>query len=432
MKRKTLFIVSILLAALFNMVLIYSSEAGGLRFLEQGQPGIGTACVGSAALADDASTAYFNPAGISRLKSPEVLLGSQLTVTNVGFHPDWKNTDPGSNGGDAGGVFPGGGFYYAQNLNEVLGLGLSVNSPIASALGYDNNWKMNYLIQDSFLMVLNINPALSFRITDWMSVGGGVVVNYGYYTQTMALFNPGQDDGKIDLDFDDWAVSYNLGILLEPTKHTRVGVAYRSEVDLKLTGDMDFTNVGGLWTQLGLENTYGESKIAVPRSIMVSVYQDVTDRIALLLDAGWEDWSTMVKTAIVDESGEALELDRDWSDTWRLGLGVHYRASDNLLLKGGFSYDSSPASIRNRLPDLPVDRQWRFAAGFDYNIRKNMKISVSWEFIDLGEAPVDIQPAPMLPRFSGEYDQHANIVSLAFSWKFGKEGKAPGKNATEK
>ncbi|KKL94571.1 hypothetical protein LCGC14_1863360, partial [marine sediment metagenome] len=123
-----------------------------------------------------------------------------------------------------------------------------------------------------------------------------------------------------------------------------------------------------------------------------------------------DNWAT--------EMGITESIERNWKDTWRVGGGVHYRICKPLLLKMGISYDSNPVSETDRLPDIPVDRQWRYAAGVDYDLNKDMVISLNWEFIDLGKAPINHQIRPGGRRLSGDYDQFANIVSLSFRWKF--------------
>jgi long-chain fatty acid transport protein len=126
----------------------------------------------------------------------------------------------------------------------------------------------------------------------------------------------------------------------------------------------------------------------------------------------------------------------DWKDTWRLGLGAHYRPIQKLLLKAGFSYDSDPTSLANRLPSLPASHQWRYATGFDWDWNKNVVLSFNYEFVDLGKARIDkdIQPIVVDPpgtqttpttifpgrQFDGDYNQFLNFVGFSLRWKFGK------------
>lgn len=415
-----------LVAFLFLLKSTGEARAGGFLSLDQGQPSTGTAEAGQAALAEDASTVYFNPAGMTRLEKSEVLMGSQLSVLSVDFHSDGNNTFRGSDGGAAGGIYPGGGFYLVQKLAPWIDVGLSINAPAGLGSDYDDDWKGRYFIQNSFLAILDIDPAIAFRLTDWLSVGGGVDVYYAFMNQEMALCNPrillpNEPDGKIKLKrLGDWSLGWNAGILLEPSEETRIGVMYRSGVDFELEGDIDFDNIGTIWSFLGLKDTYGKTSLTLPMSLNASLYHEVTDKFAILLDAGWQDWSSMKKTAITTQTGRAVSINRNWHDTWRAGLGVHYRVTEPLLLKAGVSYDSNPVDKEDRLPDIAVDRQWKYALGLEYGINKDMTLGVNGVFVDLGKALIDKTVAGDLRRLSGSYDQFATVIGFFFIWRFGK------------
>ncbi|MGB2630241.1 MAG: OmpP1/FadL family transporter [Candidatus Omnitrophota bacterium] len=402
------------------------ARAGGFLSLDQGQPSTGTAEAGQAALANDASTAYFNPAGMARLERSEVLMGAQLSFLSVEFHSDGNNSFRGSDGGSAGGIYPGGGFYYVQKLSPLIDAGLSINAPAGLGANYHDNWKGRYFIQNSFLAIVDIDPVLSLRLADWLSVGGGVDIYYAFMNEEIALFNPriirpNQPDGKIKLrKLDDWSVGWNLGVLLEPWKTTRAGVMYRSGVDFDLKGDIDFDNIGTIWNFLGLEDTYGLTSLTLPMSITASLYQDITDKFAVLLDTGWQDWSSMEKTQITTNTGKTALIERNWRDIWRIGGGVHYRLVETLLLKAGISYDSSPTDKDDRLPDMAIDRQWKYALGLEYDLNKDITINANWAFVDLGKAPIDKTVAGDRRRLSGDYDQFANVINVSFRWRFGK------------
>lgn len=396
-------------------------NAGGIQLYEQAQPGIGTANAGQAALANDASTSYFNPAGMTALKRSELLFGSELMILSTRFHSDANNTRRGSDGGQAGGTMLSGGAYIVYKIRPDIAAGLSITAPVGLGLKYDDDWKGRYLIQNNSLIVIDINPAVAFRLTDWMSIGGGADIYYGYLKEELALFNPLSPDGEIDMEYHNWGVGYNLGVLFEPSGKTRIGIAYRSEVNLTLKGDIDFSNIGIIWTRAGLEDTFAKTDFTIPGSIMASLYQEINEKLAIVFDVGWQDWSSMKKTKITTETGTTVSIDRNWKDTWRVGGGVHYRISKPLLLKMGVSYDSNPVSESNRLPDIPVDRQWRYAAGLDYDVNNNTVVSLNLEFVDLGKAPIDHQMIQGGRRLSGDYDQFASLISLSFRRKFGKE-----------
>jgi len=57
--------------------------AGGFALIEQGGSGMGNAYAGASAVSTDASTVWFNPAGMLELSKPEmVVAGHVITVKN--------------------------------------------------------------------------------------------------------------------------------------------------------------------------------------------------------------------------------------------------------------------------------------------------------------------------------------------------------------
>jgi len=82
------------------------ASASGFALLEQSASRLGTAFAGTAAAADDATTVFFNPAGMTALREPEVV----VSASGIGISSEFRNTSSvpafaqplGGNGGDAG------------------------------------------------------------------------------------------------------------------------------------------------------------------------------------------------------------------------------------------------------------------------------------------------------------------------------------------
>ncbi len=448
-------IVALLLISFLIFTFPKIGLASGLTAYEQGQPSIGTANVGQAAYAEDASIAYYNPAGMTHLERSELLLGSQLTVYTAKFKTDGNisNAFTGNDGGNAGMVLPGGGFYYVQRLfHGRAAAGLVLNAPAGFGIDYDNGWKGRYNIQSAMLAVANINPSVAFKVTDWLSVGAGLSVYYALNKMQMAVFNPPSvallplqinpnQDGGMRVTATDWRVGYNLGVLLEPRKGTRIGVAYRSETNFVMKGKARIEGLQGTLASQISNRPNLAITMPIARSIMASGYHEFTPKWAGLIDVGWQDWSVF-DHQVINGPQRTININMDWKDTWRLGLGAHFRPIQRILLKAGFSYDSDPSSLANRLPSLPASEQWRYATGFDYDLSKNMVVSFNYEFMDMGSARIDkdlqpivvdppavqIGPRTIFPgrQFDGKYNQFINCIGISFCWKFGK-GEADSK-----
>ncbi len=394
--------------------------ASGLHLHEQGTALMGSAHVGQAAIANDAATAYYNPAGMTRLEGNQLVVGAQYIGLSSEFSRSAGTTTAGGNGGDSG--VPGGspGFFYSHSLSPDVKAGISLTAPFGLALEYDRDWAGRYYVQDVALQTINLNPALGYRLNPWLSVGGGVSFAYAHYYARQAINNAldGGPDGVANFDTDDVAMGFNLGVLVEPRPGSRIGFAYRSGVDHGLKGDVTFYNVGPSLRAAGLTGDRLQADLSLPDSAILSVYQEVMPGLAVLGELGWENTSVVEVTVLRFNGGGADVTPRDWHDTYRLGVGLRYEATPLWTLMTGVSYDSSPVRTATRTPDLPNDAQLRLGLGAQYKYADNIVFGAGYTFVDLQEPKSDIMKNGLTGRLVGTYDEYLHFLSLNVSVKF--------------
>ena len=233
------------LVVIFVCVIAASTHAGGLYLYELGNPEVGLAGAGWSARAQDAATVFTNPAGMTRLQKSELLVGPQPLYMHVDFSPDSKTTTSGKDG-DASTWLPAGGLYYAHNLSPRLKIGASAVGYFGLGLDYEDGWVGRYYVQEIKLQAVGVQPAVAYRVTDWLSFGAGVVALYGVFDERAAVNNigPNESDGKLEIEDDDLTYQVNLGVLVEPRKGTRFGLTFLSEGDLEFKDRPDFSNMG--------------------------------------------------------------------------------------------------------------------------------------------------------------------------------------------
>jgi long-chain fatty acid transport protein len=351
------------------------AEAGGLYIQEFGTPSMGVAGSGAEAVAMDASTSFHNPAGMTRIKGKELMLTGGLVYSTIEFDPDPDTPIPGNDGEDAGTVAPLMGAFYVHSMSDKLKLGFNVFSLSAAALDYDNAWAGRYYVQDVTILTLTANPTIAYRINDWFSIAGGATFIYGKLEEKVAV-PPPAGQGEIEIDGDDVDFGFNLGALFELSERTRIGIVYFSQLDLNLSGDIDISPIG---VSAGID-----TDLVLPQFVRLGIYHDINNRFALLGTVAWEDWSQMDNIFISTARGSA-KLPRNWDDTWHIGGGVHYRPSELWLLQAGIGYDTDPTDSDDRTPDMPIDRQWRYAVGAQYKWSDKISIGGAFEYADYGE-----------------------------------------------
>ena len=384
--------------------------AGGIELYEIATPDVGLASAGYAARAQDASTLFKNPAGMSELPGTQFQAGLQLTYGHVQFSPN-ANTSPllGSNdGGNPVGALPAASFFLTHQISDNLTVGVGTFSYFGLATTYNSEWLGRYYIQKGSLLGLSLMPAASFKPVDWLSVGAGLNAMYGYMNNQIAVRTvpAATGDGQMVLKNNTWGFGANAGILVKPSDSTRIGVTYLSPVKLDFKARPGFSNLGPLGglpiftspPQLSLG-------IKVPQSVVLGGYQDLNSKWAIMGDVGWQNWEQFGKVDIgVDSNNpQSLTANLQYQNTWHGALGAQYRISDEWKMTGGAAYDSSCVSDENRTLSLPVGKAYRFGLGAEWQISTVVAVDAAYEFLWAGDMPVT-QDSVYRGTVSGAYN----------------------------
>lgn len=426
-----------------------AAQAAGFALKEQSAKAQGNAFAGATAGAEDVSYMFFNPAALGWREDYEVdavttyiAPRSQLqnaegsTVAGTPIEGRDKQNDIGE---DA--VLPA--FYAAAPLPLGLRFGFGVNTPFGLATDYSDQWVGRYHGIDSHLKTVNINPALAWRATDWLSVGAGFQAQYADGELTNAVdfgtigfaagvpgAAPGGQDGFARLKGDDWAYGWDAGVLVEPVKGTRLGVSYRSEIEHELDGDVDFSgDDAGIATILrGLTGRFVDTDakldVTTPASLSFGVQQDVTPRWALMAEAQWTDWSTFDQLTIkFDNPAEDDNVtEEEWEDSWFFALGTTYKATDAVTLRAGVAYDQSPVKDKFRTPRIPDEDRYWLSLGAGWQPASWIDLDGSFTYIQVRDSEVDLASSDTGSTFRGdldaEYDNMIVILGLSARVRF--------------
>lgn len=418
------------ITAVICITLLFSGSTwgAGLWVYEMANPDMGTASAGRGATAADASVAMFNPAGMTKLDRSQLFAGIQGSLLDVKFDVN-ESTFGGGDGGNAGDFIPAGSLAYVYSVNPKLKLGISVASFFGLGIEYDDDWAGRYFVREASFLTLNISPGIGYQINKWLSLGGGATVLYAKLDQKTAINNqlidPGVPDGEIKIEDDDVGYGFNLGTLIEPREDLRFSLTYRSEVEVEFKEVADIKGIGpnlqALLDLIGVTSEKVDLEMELPQEVLISGYYDLTDKVALVASAGWQDWSAFGKTTVTVRSTNttSFEEDRNFKDTWHVAIGARYRFADPWLWSVGFAYDSSPVDDEDRTPDMPLDRQIRLATGLQYDWNENVTIGGAYTYIDLGDAEIDQQGGALQGNLKGDYrTNHVHTLAFNLIWRF--------------
>ena len=422
MMKRTGFIKILCFMLLVSVLASGSAYAGGIALYEFGSPDVGLAAAGFAARAQDASTVFTNPAGMSRLEKSQVLGGLQALYGKVEFSPNSATTSSGGDGGNAVGWMPGGSAFIVQKLNQDWSIGFGILSYFGLGEKYDNNWVGRYYVQESTLLGMTLTPAVSYRVNDWLSIGAGLNVMYGYLDTQVAINNAGtQPDGQLKYKDGEWGYGGNFGILVEPKKGTRFGLTYLTEVKLDFSDVPEFSGLGPVLATVLRTTNNLDMSMTVPQMVMFSAYHEINQKWAIMGNVGWQDWSRFGKVDVRINSSNptSLTVDSDYNDTWHVALGAQYRYSPQWTLTGGIAYDSSAVDDDKRTVSVPMGEVWGFAVGAQYAFNPNLTLGAAYEFAWLGDMPVDQRGGPLSGRVAGEFsDSSFSFFALNLKWTY--------------
>lgn len=405
------------------------AAAAGFQLLEQNASGIGNSYAGSAAVAENASTIFFNPAGMTQLKDREISVG--MSAVRPTFKFDNRGSSVGvlgtaGEGNDAGSWAFIPNAYMSWALTKNLYAGLGIGAPFGLVTEYDNPWLGGAQAIKFDIKTVNLNPSLAYRINDKISVGGGLSyqkMKVEYIRQaTVTSAALAATTATLSADNDAWG--WNVGALFTLSPTTKVGVSYRSSIKHDLKGDL---SVSGPAAGASAALTTGAAKadVELPETFILSVAQTLNDKWEMLGDVSWTGWSSIPKVDIVRTSGAlngvtVQTLDTKFRDTWRFALGTNYRLNEQVKLKFGIAYDQSPVqSDQHRLVSLPDSNRTWLSTGAQIKVSKDSMVDLGAAYLRVAESHIDNnQTALGRGRVTGVYDARVWILGAQYSMAF--------------
>jgi long-chain fatty acid transport protein len=441
------------------------ASASGFALLEQSASRLGTAFAGTAAAADDATTVFFNPAGMTSLRAPEVA----VSASGIGIGSEFRNASStpafaqplGGNGGDAGDWNFVPAAYFVLPVGDSFAFGIGVNAPFGLKLVYDDGWIGRFQALHNEITTLNLNPSVAWRINERFSIGAGIDyqrldaeltndVNYSAViaqgvqqlvlagqlppaTGNAVIAANAQQSGHARVRGDDDAWGFNVGALFELSDTTRLGFSFRSTVDYTVEGTINFaapagrdpvsTGIIAAASAPGAPLSSGPVKVdlELPDSATLSLQHRFGEKFAVLADVAWTEWSSIPELRIVRDSGATVSVTPEqWRDTWRFALGGTYAMNERITLRAGVAFDETPVPDETRTPRLPdTDRTW-LAIGARWQPSPALLMDFGYAHLFSDTVPLDQDAgnAAASALLNGNQHSDIDIVSAQLLYRF--------------
>lgn len=389
------------------------SFAGGFGIGTQSGSGTGNAFAGGAAVADDASVVWSNPAGMTALPTGYHVTGA-LHMLRPSFK--FRNTAssgafnlPGAGDGGDGGDWnfvPNG--FFAMSITPDLRFGVALNVPFGLKTDYDAGWRGQLLALKSEIKTVNLQPSVAYKVNNSFSIGAGVSVQ----RIEAELTNAAGALGIANLSADDWGVGFNIGATFQPAASTRIGLHYRSAIKYKLSGSATFSGNA-------LANSPVSADLKVPDSTSLSVLHAVSPSVELMADVTYTGWDKVQRLVVLRPNGTTLTtLDFLWDNTWRVGVGMNYRLNPSTKLRFGLAHDETPTNDQTRTPRLPDQSRTWAALGVQWKPSKQGTLEIAYAHEFVRDAAINATSPPAPGTLVGTFKNKADIISIQYSHSF--------------
>jgi long-chain fatty acid transport protein len=439
----------------------------GFQLNENSGSGVGNAFAAGAAFTDDVSAMWWNPAALTKFPRMQAAGALHLVTPSIEFNDNGSlpaaNQPLGGDGGDAGGVNAVPNMYFSLPLSQTLVAGVGVTVPFGLTTEYDDGWIGRYQALKSSIKTMNLNGALGWKVTPDVSVGFGLSyldldatltnnVNYSgallaaaqsvgvpaAQIGAIAQLTPGLDS-KSTVRGDDSGWGWNVGVAWDVTPALRLAASYRSEVDLEVSGTIDFNNptatlppgtppqLAGLIGQLenGVKGTrlYGrdiKADITLPAQANFSVLYRMGTQWEFMGDLQYTGWSSIPELKFVPSDGSTLPpTPLNWDDSWKIAAGASYRQNDKWKWRFGVAFDQTPVTDAPT-PRLPDSDRWWLAVGGEYRMTPNLKFDAGFVYIIGESADFDRNEGSTATYglIKGSYDASTTILSFQATYTF--------------
>ncbi|HDS1819440.1 TPA: outer membrane protein transport protein [Pseudomonas putida] len=399
--------------------------ASGFALNEQSISSMGTGFAGRSSSAEDASTVFGNPAGMSRLKREQITVGGAAVIAKSDISGRGSNLG-GETDGDMVPVVGVPMGYYVKPIDDHWSVGFGVYVPFGLVTDYGSDDAARYWGKKSHVEVVTFQPTISYAFNDKVSIGFGPTINRIKGELGSSLINPftpGRNDGEVKIKGDDTAVGYNIGILVQATDSTRVGLTYHSMVDYKLEGKTRVsTPLIGPFNGNKFDATL---KIKTPESVDLSVTHELDDQWTLYAGSTWTRWSRLeaitvqndVPAPLAGSAFQTISEEQNWHDTWAHAIGASYKVNKEWVLRTGFTVDQSPTNNHDRSPRIPTGDRKVFSLGAGWSPSEDMTIDVAYSYLWEEDTKVN-QVSATKGSYQAKYENSAHGVGASLTYRF--------------
>jgi long-chain fatty acid transport protein len=396
--------------------------ANGFALRESSASNLANAFAGSVSSARDASTGYYNPAGLSEFKCPELVVSGAYIKGHLKlYNLSGKNNAGGTVVGNqptkpkSSGVVPG--IHLAMPINNAWTFGFNVTTPFGLNTKYQGADFARYMATESKIYTLDISPSISYKVNHQWSVGFGLDALYVKATLAAAI-NVGlaADGFLINQAGHGWATGFHAGLMYKPSEDTKMGLTYHSRFTPRVRGSV-VSNLFALGTPAPATVT---GRVNMPDRISYGVTHKYDEKWLAMGELEWTHWSRFkdVRFNYYNPPHSQVVEQYYFKNTYRLSLGADYKYSKPLTLKGGFAFEQAPTNKTFVSPRLPDANRFWLAVGAKYAFNKNISVDGAYAHLFFKNITGHLNGVGDSRTLNANYKSSADIVGVQLTWNF--------------
>ncbi len=372
--------------------------------------------------ASDPSAIFYNPAGMNQIKRAQFYQGSFFNYPDREFHGGGQFSQTNHR------LFRSLSAYFVLPVHDRIALGIGYFTPFGLGTQWPPTWAGRYISTYSDLKTYNLNPAVSVKALDNLSIGAGFNVMWSgveIKRKTPVVIGGKQlPDGEVQVIGDGSGPGYNFGVLYEPISGVKLGVAYRSAITVNYHGELTLRLPSPLTAPFPIP---GSAEITFPPSLTWGMAYNRLESFTFEFDTTWTGWSTYDQLGVridtpISVNGvptTMITTPKKWHDAFAFRFGTSYQIKENMKVRAGYIYDMTPVPDGTFDPQVPDANRHIFTVGSELKY-KRFTLGIAYNYI-LQESrnknnAISFNGVPAPQQANGRYN--TDIHSLGLSWNF--------------
>lgn len=422
--------------ALSSFIIINSlnnTYAGGYQMHEQ-NGSLGDVHAGYSVDSHDASTNFFNPAGLTEITHSETTSSAVTVASMVKFKGETKlQSNPGvvnpvtgqpdsiqSYGkASVNGVHLIPSIHYAAPINDKFAFGLSIASPFAAEIDWSDKKFTKYNSTLNGITTINFSPSLAYKVNKQLSLGFGTDIQYvdmkvnkivgASFDPAFQNRVPSSLDSVVTNNLTNTGFGWHAGLLWKPSNAIKFGYSFRSGINhhaqgvSKLKGDLAgrLDNLSSnkvnkskkLKTVIKVPTTMALSGEIKPNHDLAWVSTVIHTKWSVIDSVDFENTPTSFVNPFTNEPmyTKLVSTTMNFKDTYTFLNGLHWQYNNKLILKTGLGYDQTPSSNHHRDLKMPDGNRYLFGLGASYDYSKSINVEFGWMYVQVAKTKINKQ-----------------------------------------